>query len=146
MGRPGCPQNMREFRQRFLTSEACREYLVQCRWPDGFVCPTCSGKKAWLNQTRYVFECLPCGRQPSPTTGTIMHRSHLPIQEWFWAAYLVSTHTPGISTLQLQRQRGIRGYQHAWHLLHRLRKGMVNDTRTTLSGLVEVDETHTEDR
>lgn len=25
-----------------------------------------------------------------------MHRSHVPIQEWFWAAYLVSTHTPGI--------------------------------------------------
>ncbi len=142
MGRPGYPKNMREFRQRFSTPEACREYLVQCRWPDGFVCPTCSGKKAWLNQKRYVFECPQCGRQTSPTTGTIMHRSHLPIQEWFWAAYLVSTHTPGISAFQLQRQLGIGGYQHAWHLLHRLRKGMVNDNRTRLSGLVEVDETH----
>lgn len=71
-----------------------------------------------------------------------MPHSHVPIQEWFWAAYLVSTHTPGISALQLQRQLGIGGYQHAWHLLHRLRKGMVNDNRTRLSGLVEVDETH----
>ena len=106
------------------------------------MCPTCLGKQAWLNQTRYVFECQQCGRQTSPTTGTIMHRSHLPIQEWFWAAYLVSTHTPGISALPLQRQLGIGGYQHAWHLLHRLRKGMVNDHRTKLSGLVEVDETH----
>jgi len=70
-----------------------------------------------------------------------MHRSHLPLQEWFWAAYLVATHTPGISALQLQRQLGIGGYQHAWHLLHRLRKGMVNDNRRQLSGLVEVDET-----
>ena len=142
MGRPGYPKNMREFRQRFSTPEACRASLVQCRWPDGFVCPTCSGKKAWLNQNRYVFECQQCGRHTSPTTGTIMHRSHLPIQEWFWAADLVSTHTPGISALPRQRQRGIGGYQHAWHLLHRLRKGMVNDNRTTLSGLVEVDETH----
>jgi transposase-like protein len=70
-----------------------------------------------------------------------MHRSHLPIQEWFWAAYLVATHTPGMSALQLQRQLGIGGYQNAWHLLHRLRKGMVNDNRHQLSGLVEVDET-----
>ncbi len=70
-----------------------------------------------------------------------MHRSHLPLQEWFWAAYLVATHTPGISALQLQRQLGIGGYQHAWHLLHRRRKGMVNDNRRQLSGLVEVDET-----
>jgi hypothetical protein len=44
--------------------------------------------------------------------------------------------------LQLQRQLGIGGYQNAWHLLHRLRKGMVNDNRTTLSGRVEVDKPH----
>lgn len=73
--------------------------------------------------------------------GTIMHRSHLPIQEWFWAAYLVATHTPGVSALQLQRQLGIGDYATAWHMLHRLRKAMVNETRTKLSGLVEADET-----
>ena len=71
-----------------------------------------------------------------------MHRSHLPLQEWFWAAYLVATHTPGISAHQLQRQLGISSDTTAWHLLHRLRKAMVSDTRTRLSGLVEVDETH----
>lgn len=70
-----------------------------------------------------------------------MHRSHIPIQEWFLAAYLVSTHTPGISALQLQRQAGIGNYKNAWYLLHRLRKGMVSQNRTKLSGLVEVDET-----
>ena len=69
-----------------------------------------------------------------------MHRSHLALEEWFWAAYLVATHTPGISALQLQRQLGISNYKNAWHLLHRLRTGMVNDSRTRLSGLVEVDE------
>jgi hypothetical protein len=132
---------MREFRRRFSTTEACREYLVQCRWPNGFVCPICSGTKAWLNQKRYVFECKECGRQTSPTAGTVMHRSHLPIEEWFWAAYLVATHTPGISALQLQRQLGIGGYQNAWHLLHRLRRGMVHDSRSRLSGLIEADET-----
>ena len=141
MGRPEYPKDMREFRRRFSTLEACREYLVQCRWPDGFVCPKCFDRKAWLNSRRYVFECQECGRQTSPTAGTIMHRTHLPIQEWFWAAYLVATHTPGISALQLQRQLGIGGYQNAWHVLHRLRKGMVHDARSRLSGLVEADET-----
>ncbi len=142
MSRPGYPKDMREFRQHFSDANACREYLVQCRWPEGFICPNCSGKDAWLNPKRYVFECKACGRQTSPTSGTVMHRSHLPLQEWFWAAYLVATHTPGISALQLQRHLGIGGYQNAWHLLHRLRKGMVNDARTRLSGPVEVDETY----
>jgi len=133
---------MREFRQQFATNAACLEYLVRCRWPDGFTCPKCSAKSAWLNSKRYVFECRECGRQTSPTAGTIMHRSHVPVQEWFWAAYLVATHTPGISALQLQRQLGIGDYATAWHMLHRLRKGMVNKDRTRLSDLIEADETH----
>lgn len=69
-----------------------------------------------------------------------MHRSQIPVREWVWAAYLVATHTPGISALQLQRQLGMACYQTAWHLLHRLRKGMVNEQRTPLSGLIEADE------
>lgn len=69
-----------------------------------------------------------------------MHRSRLPIQEWFWAAYLVSTMTPGLSATQLQRQIGIGSYRTAWFMLHRLRKAMVNDTRTPLAGLIEADE------
>jgi len=69
-----------------------------------------------------------------------MHRSHIPIREWFWAAYLVATHTPGISAAQLQRQLGIGSDTTAWHMLHRLRKGMVNETRSRLSGLIEADE------
>ena len=133
---------MREFRQQFATNAACLEYLVRCRWTEGFVCPKCSGQSAWLNSKRYVFECRSCGRQTSPIAGTIMHRSHVPVQEWFWAAYLVATHTPGISALQLQRQLGIGNYRAAWHLLHRLRRGMINEERTRLSGLIEADETH----
>lgn len=132
---------MREFRQRFATPEACLQYLAQSRWPDGFVCPKCSSQSAWLNSKRYVFECRQCGRQTSPTAGTLLHRSHLPIQEWFWAAYLMATHTPGISAVQLQRQLGISSDATAWHMLHRLRKGMVNENRTHLQGLIEADET-----
>ena len=40
------------------------------------------------------------------------------LREWFWAAYLVTTHTPGMSALQLQRQLGIPRYETAWTMLH----------------------------
>ncbi len=140
MGRPQYPKDMREFRQRFTSRQACLEYLVQSRWPDEFVCPTCTGKSAWLNSKRYVFECRTCGRQTSPMAGTFMHRSHVPVQEWFWAAYLVTTHTPGISAVQLSRQLGLSSATTAWHMLHRLRQGMVNKNRSQLSGLIEADE------
>ena len=73
-------------------------------------------------------------------SGTVMHRSHVAIQEWFWAAYLVTTHTPGLSATQLERQIGCQ-YNTAWFMLHRLRHAMVNDARSRLRGAVEADET-----
>ena len=116
------------------------EYLIRCRWPEGFVCPKCSGKSGTRLKTRPLFLCRACRHQTSPTSGTIMHRSHIPLREWFWAAYLVATHTPGISAAQLQRQLGIGSDTTAWHMLHRLRKGMGNENRSHLSGLIEADE------
>jgi hypothetical protein len=68
-----------------------------------------------------------------------MHRSRFPLKEWFWAAYLVATHTPGMSATQLRRQMGC-SYKTAWFLLQRLRRGMVNASRSRLRGRVEADE------
>ncbi len=69
-----------------------------------------------------------------------MHKTHLPLTLWFWAAYLVSTHAPGISALQLQRQLGITRYETAWMILHKLRRAMVAPEREPLTSEVEVDE------
>ena len=38
------------------------------------------------------------------TAGTIMHRSHLPLKTWFMAVHIVTSHSNGISALQLQAQ------------------------------------------
>ena len=47
----------------------------------------------------------------------------------------------GISALLLQRQMGLRRYETAWMLLHKLRRAMVNATREPLHGEVEIDDT-----
>lgn len=69
-----------------------------------------------------------------------MHSTRTPLQVWFWAAYLVATHHPGISAVQLQRQLGIARYETAWLILHKLRRAMVAPERSRLRGAVEVDE------
>ena len=139
MLRPRFPKSLKEFREKFSSDQACWEYLWQCRWPEGYRCPNCFCAETWWIRSRHVYECRHCGLQAYPTGGTIMHGSHLPIQEWFWATYLVSTHTPGLSAKQLQRQIGC-SYKSAWFVLHRLRLSMVNDARSHLYGRVEADE------
>jgi hypothetical protein len=75
------------------------------------------------------------------TAETIMHASKLPLTIWFWAAFLMATHSNGISALQLQHQLGLGSYRTAWMLCAKLRRAMVNPEREPLSGLIEADET-----
>jgi hypothetical protein len=63
----------------------------------------------------------------------------MPLRLWFWAAYLVATHHPGISAVQLQRQLGIRRHETAWMMLHKLRVAMVAPQREPLKREVEID-------
>ena len=125
----------------FPDDDACAAWLIEMRWPDGFVCPACGHEKGWaLRRKAHTFECAGCRRQTSVTAGTILHASKLPLTVWFWAAYLTATHSNGISALQLQKQLGIGSYRSAWLLAHKLRASMVDPERNPLSGLVEIDE------
>jgi transposase-like protein len=71
----------------------------------------------------------------------VFHRTKTPLTIWFWAAYLMTTDKRGISALLLQRQLGIRRYETAWLILHKLRRAMVNTAREPLYGDVEIDDT-----
>jgi predicted RNA-binding Zn-ribbon protein involved in translation (DUF1610 family) len=136
------PRSLIEFQHRFPDEAACAAYLFAARWPGGFVCPSCGKTKAWELQTKaWTYECAGCGKQTSVTAGTIMHHSKLPLTTWFWAAYLMATHSNGISALQLQRQLALGSYKTAWLLCAKLRRSMVAPGRGPLTGLVEVDET-----
>ena len=136
------PRSLIEFQQRFPDEAACAACLREARWPDGFVCPACGGVRGWaLESKAWTHECAACGKQTSVTAGTVMHGSKLPLTVWFWAAYLMATHSNGISALQVQQQLGLGSYRTAWMLCAKLRRAMVAPGRQPLSGLVEVDET-----
>jgi transposase-like protein len=130
------------FEARFADDAACAAHLFARRWPTGFVCPACGGTKRWaLNGKRFTWQCAGCAKQTSVTAGTVMHRSHLPLRTWFVAAHIVTSHSNGISALQLQAQLGLGSYKTAWLLLHKLRRAMVAPDRGLLADLAEADET-----
>lgn len=141
MPRPDFPKSIIEFQQWFPNEEACIRYLYESRWPNGFICPVCGDREAYYITTRRAFKCKSNGHQTYLTAGTVMHGSHTPLTLWFWAAYLVTTVTPGISAIQIQRQLGVT-YETAFNMLHKLRSSMFNPERTKIKGVVEVDETY----
>ena len=141
MPRPAFPKTLRQFQSDFATEEACQKYLAACRWPDGFICLRCGHERCYelVNQRRY--QCAKCRHQISLTSGTILHRTKIPLTHWFWAAYLMTTDKRGVPALLLQRQLGLSCYETAWMMLHKLRRAMVNAAREPLRGEVEVDDT-----
>ena len=72
------------------------------------------------------------------TAGTII-TARASSTVWFWAAYLMATHSNGISALQLQRLLALGSYKSAWLLCAKLRLAMVAPTRALLSGIAEID-------
>ena len=135
------PRDLLELEARFSTAAACREYLFQLRWPAGFCCPRCGGRKAWP-VSGVLVQCAACNRQTSVTAGTIFQDSRLPLTLWFRAVWWVTSQKNGTSAMGLQRVLGLKSYKTAWALLHKLRRAMVRPDRDRLSGGVEVDETY----
>jgi predicted RNA-binding Zn-ribbon protein involved in translation (DUF1610 family) len=135
------PTALPEFQKLFPDEASCAAFLVERRWPEGFVCPACGTSRAVRLKSRaHTYECLDCGRQTSITAGTVMHRSKLALTAWFWTAHLMATHSNGISALQLSAQLNV-SYRTAWLLAQKLRRSMVDPDRELLSGVVEVDQT-----
>jgi hypothetical protein len=101
---------------------SCAAFMFKRRWPDGFVCPACGKRRVAALKSR-----------------PRLHRSRLPLTTWFWAAHLMTTHSNGMSALQLQNQLGVT-YKTAWLLTQKLRRSMVDPDREPLEGVVEVDQ------
>jgi hypothetical protein len=54
------PKTLQEFQTRFPDEKACREALRRARWPRGFECPRCQGRRsAWI-ATRRLEQCAEC--------------------------------------------------------------------------------------
>lgn len=137
----GFPRNLMEFTSRFSTEEACAAYLLELRWPEGFVCPACQGGKGWSTARGTVY-CAACKRQTSLTAGTILHGTRVSLRAWLLAMCLVCTQKTGLSAAGLQRELGLGSYRTAWLMLQKLRQAMVRLGRDSLHGSVEVDETY----
>ena len=129
------------FLDRFGTEEACRKYLAEQHWPEGFVCPKC-GHKHGCNLSNGLCQCNHCHHQTSVTADTVLHRSHVSLRKWFFAFYLVFQDKRGISAVQLSAQIGVT-YKTAWSMLRRIRSAMgQRDKKHILTGVAEFDDAY----
>ena len=136
------PRTLLAFHEVFPDEAACLAFLRRSRWPRGFQCPRCGGRRSYMIAGRHLEQCARCRYQASVTAGTIFHKTRVPLRTWFLAIFLVGRDKRGLSALQLQRAAGLRSYRAAWLLLHKVRSALARPAGELLRGLVEADETY----
>jgi hypothetical protein len=90
-----------------------------------------------------LHKCYHCRKQFTVRQGAIFESSHLPLNVWLQAIFLIASSKKGISSHQLHRMLGIT-IKTAWFLSHRIREAMRDgglDMMGGEGGVVEVDET-----
>jgi len=135
----------------YSTEEAARGYFERLRWPDGPVCPHCGNcdhERIYkltpsANVRHGLYKCAECADSFTVTVGTVMEDSHIPLNKWLLAFYVMCASKTQVSALQLQRQLSIGSYRSAWFMCHRIRFALKDYfPADQLGGTVEADETY----
>ena len=114
---------------KVLKNETDALAWVEARvWPNGPVCPHCGGfdriGKMGGKATRIgLYKCYQCRKQFTVKVGTVFEDSHVPMNLWLQAMYLLCSSKKGISSNQLARTLGVT-LKTAWFMSHRIREAM----------------------
>ena len=131
----------------FQSQDAAREYLEALRWGTDRVCPHCGTvNESFATKKPGVYRCRvkECRKDFSVTTKSVMESSHIKLNVWLQAFYLMASSKKGMSSHQLHRALGVT-YKSAWFLTHRIREAMRSGGLLPPMGgagkTVEIDET-----
>ncbi|MGD0397965.1 MAG: IS1595 family transposase [Syntrophobacteraceae bacterium] len=134
--------------KHFQDEEAAYAYVEERLWPNGPVCPHCGSteriSKMKGKSTRIgTYKCYACRKPFTVKVGTVFESSHIPLNTWLQAIYLIGASKKGFSSNQLHRTLGVT-LKTAWFMSHRIREAMRNGNLSPFGnngGTVEADET-----
>lgn len=104
-----------------LDEKDCLAILRKIKWPDGIICPSCSSKDIIRYGNYNVYQkylCKGCGYIFNDKTGTIFHRSRVPLRVWFFVAFMMQSN---ISILELSKTLNMY-YDPVYRMVKKLKK------------------------
>jgi transposase-like protein len=133
----------------FNDENKARKHLETLRWPDRAYCPHCGeAENVHLLEGKStrpgLYQCNSCLQAFTVTVGTVMERSHIPLQKWVLAFHLMNASKKGMSAYQMHRMLGVT-YKSAWFMCHRIREAMRDANPSAMGGegkSVQADETY----
>ena len=100
------PNTLTEAIRYFADADVSLAFVVQLRWPSGVTCPHCKAEKPSFLTTRRIWKCLACRKQFSVKVGTIFEDSHIPLDKWLAAIWMIANCKNGVSSYEIGREIG----------------------------------------
>jgi len=133
----------------FHDEQAAYDFVEARVWPNGATCPKCGERervsKMGGKSTRIgAYKCYKCRKPFTVKVGTVFESSHVKMNVWLQAIYLICGSKKGISSNQLHRILGVT-LKTAWFMSHRIREAMRSGVLAPFGsegGIVEIDETY----
>src|SRR5256885_10345282 len=139
------PRTLQQAIIYFSKPANCLKFMVERRWSNGVICPTCGSDAVRFLETRNLWECK--GKHPrkqfSAKIGTIFEDSALPLDKWLIAIWMIANCKNGVSSYEVARALGVT-QKSAWFMLHRIRLAMQSGSFSKMGGSgseVEIDKT-----
>jgi transposase-like protein len=129
-----------EIYKRFPTEKDCILHLEAIRWRGKATCPYCKSQKVTPMLPEQRYHCNTCRTSFSVTVRTIFHHTHVNLQTWFLAIFLIFVDKKILSSRQLANNLQVTK-DTAWSMQRRIRDAMVEDEEL-LSGIVLMEETY----
>ena len=127
---------------KFPDEKSCHQYFAGLRWESGEItCPhsDCGHDKYYVFGDGIRYKCKKCKLIFTAKTQTFMEASKVKSIKWILAMFL-NTDKKGISSIQLAKFIGVT-QKTAWFMLQRIRAAYGNQSKDSLEGTVEIDET-----
>lgn len=140
---------------KFPTQQTCIDYLEEMRGyndhytvispfrKDALVVQCADAQKLVIETgecyTMKRYKCMTTGKYFNAFTFTMFHGTRIPLQKWFLAIWLWTSHKPGVSALQMARDINV-GDKTALKMHHKVQLHFPQEN--TLEGKVEIDGSH----
>lgn len=129
-----------ELLKEFSNEQICIDHLTELRWNGDVVSPFDSSSKVY-NCKGNKYRCKNTGKYFNVRTGTMFDNTKIPLQKWFLAIWIVTSHKKGISSVQLSKDIDVT-QKSAWFMLQRIRNCFGIENNNELDNEVECDETY----
>ena len=92
----------------FPDHDSCLSFLEQVRWEGGKPeCPYCGVASSCPMPKERRHHCNHCGTSFSVTVRTLFHKTHVDLQRWFYALWLITDPNRKVSVRQLAALVGV---------------------------------------